>query len=174
MQEVLICKQQISSIDLPRFESMFHGDHIRVYKVCDHFAEKVLGHLVAQSERQGRQFEKMMDMLFSWTRVDNLWQSRAALHVLINYAKNTRLHERLMESVKLVVARPEEEAKSIAGAVLRSISDVDHALVIEFLNWPPNIENMSVIALQKATSRLTNEQKQHFRNLRRYVIASRK
>ncbi len=174
MQEILICKEEISITDMPRFEAMFRGDHIRVCKVCDHFAGKVMGHLAAQSELQGRQFEKMMDVLFAWTHADNLWQLRAAMQVLMKYAKKLCLHERLMKSVKLVVARPEKEAKSIAGAVLRSISDMDPAVVMEFLNSPPNIENMSVIALQKATNKLTNEQKQHFRNLRRYVIASRK
>ncbi len=62
-----------------------------------------------------------------------------------------------------MLARPEEEAKSTAGTALRSISDVDAVLVIEFLNRPENIVNTSVNALQKATSRLTKEQKEHFK-----------
>lgn len=174
MQEVLISKRHISLDDLPRFEAMFQGGHVRVYKVCDHFADKVLCYLARQGSPDPANSDAMVDALFRWAAAEDLWQARAGLSALGQQANNVLLHERLMRAVKIMMERPEEEAKSTAGTVLRSISDVDAVVVIDYLTSPANIEHTSVIALQKATSRLTKQQKDHFRTLRRDVCAQRR
>lgn len=154
--------------DLARFEAIFRGGHIKVSKICDNFAEKVLTSLVHKFG------DEMLDRVFAWTEAEDMWQARAGLCALVPFAPNAIHHPRMIEATRRLLIRREDEAKSIAGTALRAISAVDPLPVLEFLNQEENIVHATVTSLSKAIARLSREQMAYFRELRRDAIARRR
>lgn len=170
MQEVLLAHHKLGVHDLPAFARVFNAGHVAVYKVADHFAEKVLAHVTARAEPQA----PALEALLSWTHAPDLWQARAALAALVHFVDDPSLRPRLFPAISAVLARPEDEAKSIAGAALRTLSRSDPDAVIRFLSDSATLAATSVVALQKATQSLPPATAAQFKELRRDAVARRR
>lgn len=174
MQEVLITGHNFGVDDLDSFESAFANNHIGVYKVCDHLTDKVLYHIAHSAPANSRARMMAIEKFFIWTTASDMWQARAALCALTNFNHETAIRERIFGAAINIMKRPEEEAKSAAGAALRELSKNDPNRVIEILRNHEVIANTSSNALKKATNGFEASLQKELRELRKDVIALRR
>lgn len=165
LDEVLIPSHQATPHLLPRLSSLFPPGLISDFKACDHFAAKVLQPLLI---RYGAHVSHHLRL---WFRADSVWQARAALSALTPLASDAIYDDLLYDGCAVVVARPEEEAKSIVGSALRAWGKVRPELVEAFLRNDHNLVNTNAPCLNKATSFLEPGRAQHFREQRRMLLA---
>lgn len=163
IDEILIGAGAITPIHLDRFATLFPPGYISDFKACDHFAAKVLQRLLIQFRSD------VSEKLSDWFRAQSVWQARAALSALTPFASDAIHDELLLSGCSIVLARPEEEAKSIVGSALRALGRIHPELVENFLNTEPNLVNTNAACLNKATSFLGPGRAQHFREQKRML-----
>lgn len=174
MQEVLLANQNLGVGDLQAFEAAFAADHVRVYKVCDHLTDKVLFHIAHRASALTQERKNAIEKLFEWTQASDMWQSRAALCTLAQFADNEELRDRILNAAMMIMKRSEDEAKSAAGAALRELSKFEMKKVLNVLKQPDNIAATSVIALKKACTNLPDSTEKELKEWRKDVIARRR
>ncbi len=174
MQEVLLASQNLGVEDLGTFEAAFAAGHVRVYKVCDHLTDKVLFHIAHRASALTEARKNAIEKLFEWTRARDMWQSRAALCTLAQFADDDSLRDRILNATMVIMRRSEDEAKSAAGAALRELSKFEMNKVLAVLREPDNIAATSVIALKKACTNLPDHLEKELKEWRKDIIAQRR
>lgn len=165
LDEVLIPSKVVTPELLPRLATLFPPRLISDFKACDHFAAKVLQPLLI---RYGSQ---VSEQLRDWFSADSVWQARAAVSALTPLASDAIHDDLLFLGCTIVLARPEEEAKSIVGSALRALGKVRPELVESFLTNKTNLINTNAACLNKATQFLEGRRQVYFREQRRLLLA---
>lgn len=163
IDEILISAGVITPDHLDRFATLFPPGLISDFKACDHFAAKVLQPLLIRFR------SAVSEKLSHWFRAQSVWQARAALSALTPFASDAIHDELLLLGCAIVLARPEEEAKSIVGSALRALGRVHPELVENFLHAEQNLLNTNAASLNKATSFLGTGRAQYFRDQKRML-----
>lgn len=139
-----------------QFQKLFIDGHIYDWSTCDWLCVKVLSSLLANEGR------KMARDLMQWADSEHLWLKRASVVPFAPLAKRAnagypQLPQDLLAITKKVVRSSERFHQTAAGWLLRELSRVEQALVVDFLT--SNAPYLSREGLRYATEALPSRLK---------------
>ena len=164
IDEQLIPHGTVTNQQLPMFSKLFDDDLITNYKVCDHFAAKVLQPLIT---RYGL---PVVNVITSWFLSPVVLKARCALGALIPFASDAIYDDQILEGCRKLGCRSDELAKNIVATALKALGKRESTIVESFLENDINLASTSAQSLKKACECFPNTQFKMFSEKRKALV----
>lgn len=169
---LLISEKLVSSYldvqHLSMFDQLFEQGHLESFKICDHFASKVLQPLIVERR------SSIANHIATWFDATSFWQARTALSAFSLLARDAVYDDILLIGCEKLVYRPQDEAKNCVASALKAIGKNRGQLVQTFLQNDEHLINLTAQALGKAASCLESSLPEQFKTRRRALINQRR
>jgi 3-methyladenine DNA glycosylase AlkD len=115
---------------LGRFEELFQKGYIFDWNITDWFCIRVLRNMIKDKGMA------CAGAIAEWKRAENLWQARSSVVAFANnlVKEYNEYIPMILEASAVLIVREERFAKTAVGWLLREISNVEKASVVDFID----------------------------------------